>query len=321
MTMREDALWHSLMEYDPPKTLGFVHGALDRVANLRDKPEALAGFASDPARRLIAFCGENAVLTKAGDGLDVLFDAEALARLGPAREHLFLGLEDGAPRYAVILDPASEEALKARDDLVLMGVRALALERAVAPAHLGMVGQGKALAFWHSRHRFCANCGSPTEMQSGGWKRVCDACKAEHFPRTDPVVIMLTIDGDHCLLGRQHRFIPNVYSTLAGFIEPGETIEAAVRRETFEEAGIRTGRVVQIANQPWPFPESLMIGAFAEAISTEITRDEEELEDCRWFSRDEVIAMIEKRHPAGLLIPPRMAIANHLIRLFAGMKD
>jgi NAD+ diphosphatase len=319
--MRDDAFWHSLMEYEPPKTLGFVHGALDRAAALRDKPEAMARFAADPARRFIAFCGDNAVLAKAGEQLDALFDQAAATALGLGHEQIFLGLEDGAPRFAVILDPANDEALKSRDDLVLIGVRALALERAISPAHLGMVAQGKAMAFWHSRHRFCANCGSKTEARDGGWKRSCDACKADHFPRTDPVAIMLTVHGDRCLLGRQHRFVPNVYSTLAGFIEPGETIEAAVRRETFEESGIRTGRVVLIANQPWPFPESLMIGAFAEAISTEITRDEEELEDCRWFSRDEVIAMIEKRHPQGLLIPPRMAIANHLIRLFAGMKD
>lgn len=319
--MRDDAVWHSLMEFDAPKTLGFAHGTLDRAANLRDKPEAMARFAADASRRFIAFCGDNAVLAKAGERLDVLFDEAAIASLGPGQERLFLGLEDGAPRFAVILDPANEETLKAREDLVLTGVRALALERPVSAAHLGMVAQGKAMAFWHSRHRFCANCGGKTEARDGGWKRSCDACKAEHFPRTDPVAIMLIIDGDRCLLGRQHRFVPSVYSTLAGFIEPGETIESAVRRETFEESGIRTGRVVLIANQPWPLPESLMIGAFAEAISTEINRDEEELEDCRWFSRDEVIAMIEKRHPEGLMIPPRMAIANHLIRLFAGMKD
>lgn len=132
---------------------------------------------------------------------------------------------------------------------------------------------------------------------------------------------MLTVAGDRCLLGRQTRFPPGVYSTLAGFVEPGETIEDAVRRETFEEAGIRTGKVAVIANQPWPFPASLMIGAIAEAESTEITRDEEELEDCRWFSRDEIVQMIERNHPQGLTIPPRMAIANHLIRAFVGRSD
>ena len=314
-------MWTSLMEFSPPKTLGFVHGALDRAANLRGNAEAMAAFEVHPKARSIAFCGEMALLRRDGEALDVLFDQAALASLPNRQERLFLGLEDGAPRFAEIIDPAEAEILGARGDLVLMGIRAMGMERPVSSEALGMIAEGKALAFWHSRHRFCANCGAKTSPAQGGWKRECPACGGEHFPRTDPVVIMLTIDGDRCLLGRQARFVPNTYSTLAGFVEPGETIEAAVRRETFEEAGIRSGRVTIIANQPWPFPESLMIGAFAEALSTEITMDREELEDCRWFSRDEVIAMIEKRHPAGLLIPPRMAIANHLIRLFAGMKD
>jgi NAD+ diphosphatase len=314
-------MWQSLQELDPPKTLGFVHGALDRAAQLRSNPQEIAALAARHDARFIAFCGDNGVLAKAGETLSALFDSAAAEQLGPHHETLFLGLEDGAPRFARVLDTTSEDALKSRTDLMLAGVRAMAMERPVSAAHLGMIAQGKALAFWHSRHRFCANCGARTEVAEAGWKRTCDTCKAEHFPRTDPVVIMLTVDGDRCLLGRQQRFVPNVYSTLAGFVEPGETIEAAVRRETFEEAGIRSGRVKIIANQPWPFPESLMIGAFAEALTTEITMDRDELEDCRWFTRDEVIAMIEKRHPKGLLVPPRMAIANHLIRLFAGRRD
>jgi NAD+ diphosphatase len=153
-------------------------------------------------------------------------------------------------------------------------------------------------------------------MKIGGYRRDCPACGAQHFPRTDPVAIMLTVHGDRCLLGRQRRFLPGMYSCLAGFIEPGETIEDAVRRETREESGILVGRVDYRASQPWPFPASLMIGCVAEALTTEITRDDEELEDCRWFDRDEVRRMFAGDHPDGLLPPNRIAIAHHLLRGF-----
>jgi NAD+ diphosphatase len=151
----------------------------------------------------------------------------------------------------------------------------------------------------------------------GGGGRVCQNCGAEHFPRVDPVVIMLAVQGERCLLGRQPRFAPGMYSALAGFLEPGETIEEAVRRETKEEAGIHIGRVRYHSSQAWPFPSSLMIGCHAEAISTEVVRDAAELEDCRWFERDEVRLMLAGAHPQGLVTPPRMAIAHQLIRGFA----
>ena len=151
-------------------------------------------------------------------------------------------------------------------------------------------------------------------MRAGGYKRLCGGCGAEHFPRTDPVAIMLTVTRGKCLLGRGRHFLPGMYSALAGFIEPGETIENAVRRETFEEAGIRLGRVVYHASQPWPFPHSLMIGCFGEPLDEEVRADQNELEDCRWFQRDEVARMLERTHPAGLVVPPSGAIAHHLIR-------
>lgn len=311
--------WQSVMTGDAPATLGFVHGALDRAAHLRSQNDELDALAQQPDARFYAFCGDNAVLMRRGEALESLFPLAALPQAEAQQERLFLGLEAGAPRFAVILDPAIMEMLQARDDLALVGLRQLALERPISPQHLGAMAEGKALAHWHSRHRFCSNCGAPTALSQGGWRRDCAACEGQHFPRTDPVVIMLTIDGDSCLMGRQPRFPAGVYSSLAGFVEPGETIEAAVRRETFEEAGITTGRVSIIANQPWPFPASLMIGAFAQALSRDVMIDREELEDCRWFHRDEVRAMMEKRHPDGLIIPPRMAIAHHLIRHWVEM--
>ena len=182
---------------------------------------------------------------------------------------------------------------------------------------LGELAQGAALLAWHHGHRFCGRCGAETRMRIGGYKRTCTGCGAEHFPRTDPVAIMLAVREDSCLLGRGPHFGPGMYSCLAGFIEPGETIEAAVRRETLEESGIRLGRVLYHASQPWPFPHTLMIGCFGEALNGDIAFDGRELEDCRWFARDEVRAMVEGRHPDGLGIPPAGAIASHLIRFWA----
>jgi NAD+ diphosphatase len=184
----------------------------------------------------------------------------------------------------------------------------------VAPEHLPPIAEAKARLAWHARHRFCPNCGAPTDLAEGGWKRVCPVCKAEHFPRTDPVVIMLAVRGNQCLLGRSARFASAMWSCLAGFVEPGENIEEAVRREVQEEAGIVCGRIAYFASQPWPFPMSLMIGCHAEALNHEIKVDASELEGARWFDRDEVALMLLRRHPDGLGTPPPVAIAHHIIR-------
>ena len=181
------------------------------------------------------------------------------------REEVFLGLHDGRPSFAVSLDPAAIDALKARGDLLVIDLRSIAVQGLVAPEHLPPLAEAKALLGWHARHRFCANCGAPTNVGEAGWRRDCPGCKAQHFPRTDPVVIMLAVDGERCLLGRQARFGIGMWSCLAGFVEPGETIEDAVRRETLEEAGIVCGDVQYFATQPWPFPMSLMIGCHAQS--------------------------------------------------------
>ena len=313
-----DALFSPMMEIAPPPGLGFAHGALDRSAHLRGKADVIDALRRAPDSRFYAFCGDNAVLKKTDEVSSPLF---TLAEL-PAKAHLgeiiFLGREDEAGRFAVLIAPEQEEALKADVGLALVGLRALALDGRTSAPDLGAIAQGKAMLHWHATHRFCAKCGQPSKVAEAGWKRVCVACSAEHFPRTDPVVIMLTVDGDRCLLGRSARFPPGWFSTLAGFVEPGETIEDAVRRETFEEAGVVGGRVTIMANQPWPFPASLMIGAYVEAKSTALAVDYDELEDCRWFTRDEVKQMLAGTHPEGLGVPAKMSIASHLIRHFVG---
>ena len=235
-------------------------------------------------------------------------------RSATTTETVFLGLLDGAGRFGIGLAPGVAEALKARADFHVTDLRSIAVQGLVEPDHLPPIAEAKALLHWHARHRFCANCGAPSNLVQGGWKRECAACKAEHFPRTDPVVIMLAVNGERCVLGRSARFVASMWSCLAGFVEPGEAIEDAVRRETREEAGIVCGRVAYFASQPWPFPTSLMIGCYAEALSTEIIVDRAELEDARWFDRDEVAAMLLRRHPDGLSTPPPVAIAHHIIR-------
>lgn len=305
-----------LNERVPPVDLGFAHGRLDRAGHLRADAAFLAAASADARARFLALVGETVIL-KTGSPLECLFAADEL----PLREHrqetVFLGLDGDAPRFATLYEEAAAEALAALPGLSLLGLRQCAVEALLPPADLGALATAKALLFWHASHRFCARCGAASQPAQGGWRRDCAACGAQHFPRTDPVVIMLTIDGEHCLMGRQPRFVPGMYSCLAGFCEPGETIEAAVRREVLEEAGIQTGRVRYLSSQPWPFPESMMIGCIAEATSRTIVRDESELEDVRWFSRDDVRAMLERRHPDNLWVPLKFSLASQLVRAWA----
>jgi NAD+ diphosphatase len=183
----------------------------------------------------------------------------------------------------------------------------------VPPNQLSAIAMAKSMVSWHQRHGFCANCGTRTALKEGGWKRDCPNCKAEHFPRTDPVVIMLVHSGDKCLLGRQKQFPPGMWSCLAGFVEAAETVEDAVRREIFEESGIRCTDVTYYMTQPWPYPSSLMIGCSARATSDDIVVDRTELEDARWFSRAEATLMHKREHPDGMMGPHPFAIAHHLL--------
>jgi NAD+ diphosphatase len=298
----------------PRPRLGYTESPIDRAAELRGDPAGLAALAEARHAGAYAIGGEMIVMKKGDPIHEPLFTPAEASALGAARETVFLGLLDGAGRFAVGLEHDAIEFLKTRDDLILTDLRSIAIKGLVKPEHLPPIAEGKALLHWHARHRFCSNCGAATDMVDGGWRRDCPQCKAQHFPRTDPVAIMLAIDGERCLLGRSPRFAPTMWSCLAGFVEPGEAFEDAVRRETLEEAGILCGRVTYFASQPWPFPTSLMIGCHAQALSQEIKVDKQELEDARWFTRDEVVLMLQRRHPDRLTTPPPVAIAHHIIR-------
>jgi NAD+ diphosphatase len=231
-----------------------------------------------------------------------------------ANETVFLGFAGEAPRFGIGIAPATAEKLKGHEEFMVSDLRSIAVQGLVDAVHLPPIAEAKALLHWHARHRFCSNCGNATYLVDGGWKRFCPKCEAEHFPRTDPVVIMLAVTGERCLLGRSPRFVPGMWSCLAGFIEPGESFEDAVHRETLEEAGISCGRVAYFRSQPWPFPTSLMIGCHAEALTTDVTVDRAELEDARWFDKEEIALMLVRKHPQGLTTPPPVAIAHHIIR-------
>lgn len=297
----------------PPPVLGYTDSRLERAAELRTNRAALDAMAADKRARAYVIGGEM-IVTKKGAPNEPLFTLDEAHGFGPAEETAYLGHLDGAPRFGVGIPPSVAEALKMRDDLLVTDLRSIAVQGLVDGLHLPPLAEAKAVLHWHQRHRFCSNCGVKTDVVDAGWKRLCPSCKTEHFPRTDPVVIMLIIDGDECLLGRSPRFAPTMWSCLAGFIEPGEAMEDAVRRETREEAGILCGRVKYFRSQPWPFPTSLMIGCHAEAKSRDIVIDATELEAARWFSKDEIITMLTRTHAGGLTTPPPVAIAHHIIR-------
>ena len=292
--------------------LGYAESRLHRHSAEAGEGAVPPLDAPDAAWVLLA--GDRVVLRR--EPASALLPPETAARLPALAEPIFLGRLDGRPVFAAAIEPAAAEDLAAGTDHHSLDLRSLAADGAVAAHELGLLATAKSLLAWHARNGFCANCGTPTAAVAGGFRRDCPACEAHHFPRTDPVVIMLLRRGEHCLLGRAPRFKPGMYSCLAGFLEPGETVEDAVRRETFEEAGIRVGAVHYLASQPWPFPASLMLGCVAEALDAAITIDPAELEDARWFSRAEVAAMIAGTHPEGLGVPPPMAIAHLLMRAF-----
>ena len=272
----------------------FAGDGLDRADHLRADPEGIAKLRDQPdARRLV---WENGAPQVDEQGR-LLWQAIS------GETPVFLGLEDGAPRFSTIPDGAAPIDARAHFALLAM----------LDPAQAPIFAAALSLANWHRRHGFCSVCGKGTAPNRGGWSRECGACGNEHYPRVDPVVIMLAEHDGRLLLGRQPHYPPGRYSALAGFVEPGETIEAAVARELKEEAGIEVADIRYLASQPWPFPSSLMIGARARALGDSLTVDTNELDDARWFSRDEVLSALAASEDAPFQAPPRSAIARTLL--------
>jgi NAD+ diphosphatase len=297
----------------------FGGNPLDRASERRDDAEWIAALLGDPQTRLIAL-RDLKPFTR-GSALDWQPMTQWRDHIDAGAPLVFLGLGAGRAHFAI--DTAGADV--APDvDTELIDVRALA--PTIAPGEAAILAEARSLLDWHARHRFCAQCGSPTSMAAAGWKRRCPECRASHFPRTDPVVIMLATRGERALLGRNRRRPGARFSCLAGFVEPGETPEEAVRREVREEAGVRCGRVRYLAAQPWPFPSSLMIGFLAEALTEEITVDAEELAEARWFTRDEIRDMVARAvagsdDPARASLPAPIAIAHHICRRWASGLD
>lgn len=282
---------------------GFTGGTLDRADRLRQDPDAFAAAATDWRARLLVL----------NDGQPEV-DAEgrlgwtSLADLDEAAELILLGLDDDRPRFAAYLPGTRMPPNR--------GPGLLSALASLQPGEAATYAAARSVIDWHSRHNFCANCGAQTALYRAGWGRRCHACSTEHFPRVDPVVIMIAEHDGRALLGRQPAFPPGRYSALAGFLEPGESVEEAVARELHEEAGVRVSGVRYVASQPWPFPSSLMIACIGYAEDDTITLDTHELEDAIWVSR-EVVRDVLAGGQGPFLPPPPYAIAFTLLTEWA----
>ena len=276
--------------------LAYIGNCLDRRANQRSDASWLAQQRIAKNARMIHINGDKTLIN---DGRLVTDVPAATA------ETVFLGIDgEGAPWFA-----CRSEITENLGDL-----RGLAMEGILPADQLGILAQARSLVHWHERRTFCSNCGAKNETADAGYRRHCPHCNADHFPRTDPVIIIVARHGERILLGRQNSWAPGMFSALAGFMEPGETIEDAARREVFEEAGVGLGEISYVASQPWPFPASLMIGLIGEAITDAVTIDAKEIEEARWFSFAEARMMINRTHPRGLWATNPMAIAHLLVR-------
>ncbi len=300
----------------------FAGNPLNRASEKRTDPDWIKSKLHDPSSlifpmwRLEPFLlGSQKLASPAKLGLlrpgvvDSLASAEAPC--------ILLGLDGEKALFALDISAADNP----NDEGPLAGLGyfcdARTAAQIVSTRDAALIAQAKAMIDWHQRHGFCPRCGAPTRIMDAGYRRLCDKCNAEHFPRVDPVVIMLATDGDACLIGRGKQFPSGMFSALAGFMEPGETIEEAVRRELMEEASVKVSEVTYYATQPWPFPSSLMIGCFAKAESRDAKVDENELAEVRWLERSIARAVIAGERVDGIRLPPPIAIAHHLIRTWA----
>lgn len=298
----------------------FAGNPLDRSSYQRSNPEWIAEKLADPGSLALVLWNGKPMVESLKDNPKASQIAYVRADLAgelanDGERLLFMGLWQETAVFALDMegpaDPADGplEGLGRFEDL-----RMIALD--LPPADAAILATAKAMFEWRRRHRHCANCGQPSQPMDGGWKRFCPSCKVEHFPRTDPVVIMLAVRGERCLLGRQAAWPKGTFSALAGFLEPGESIEEACARELFEEAGLRTESVRYHSTQPWPYPSSLMIGLIANVEEGEATPDQTEIEEVRWFTREEAREMM-KGSLTGARAPSSVAIAHQLIKAWS----
>jgi len=286
-------------------TPGFTGGTLDRADRLRNNAAALAAAFGDwRARLLVLGPGYEPQVTEDGR-----LAWTGLADADPDADLVLLGLDGDRPRFAQITNEAGGSPFRSPRLLGALGD--------MAPGEAATYAQARSVLDWHARHRFCANCGAPTAVIRAGWARRCGACAAEHFPRTDPVVIMVAEHAGRALLGRQPSWPPGRFSALAGFVEPGESVEEAVAREIHEEAGVRVRDVRYVTSQPWPFPSQLMIACVAVADDDALTLDRTEIAEAIWVSRDEVRAVLAGEE-GPFLPPPPYAVARTLLEHWSG---
>lgn len=283
----------------PP--LGYAGNALDRVDHVRTDPELVAQAFAAPEARLLVLDGLDPVTV---DGHLLL---EPIRPDAQAEEHALLGVDEARrPIFARLVSSA--------DGGFIPSLRSRAIATELPASEVALYGTARSLLHWHGRHPFCSVCGSRTAPEKAGWARRCGSCDAEHFPRVDPVAIMLAEHRGRVLVGRQHSWPAGRYSALAGFIEPGETIEEAVAREIKEEAGVTVHSVRYVMSQPWPFPSSLMIACIGQAADDRLTLDETEIEAALWCDAAGVRAALDGDPDAPFLAPPPMAVAWHLLR-------
>ena len=294
----------------------FAGNPLNRASDRRGDAEWLAEqLDSSESLGIAIWNGRPLVETSKTGGRQIAYlPARLVAELaGGGPEHLlFMGLWQDTAVFAVDLDGSSDPVAGPLEGMgEFMDLRVISMQ--LPDTDAAILATAKQMFEWRRRHRHCANCGQPSEAREGGWKRVCPSCEVEHFPRTDPVVIMLAYHGERCMLGRQEIWPKGMFSALAGFLEPGESIEEACARELNEEAGLRTRKVRYHSTQPWPYPSSLMIGLIAEVEDDEGTPDQTELSEVRWFTREEAKRLLAGEIE-GTFCPQPMAIAHQLIR-------
>ncbi len=304
----------------PYKPHVFADNPMDRGDQQRRDENWLKESANDPDSRILVMPELDVPMTDAPSPSLSWMSPRDVRWFGIEGNPVFLGLMDDVAHFAVYVPATSGAAALLREDASIRFADARSAAGFLSGHETGIVAQARAQLDWHNRHGFCSVCGERTEMGRGGHVRKCPSpgCLAEHFPRTDPVAIMLVHDGDKCLLGQSRGRLSRMrmYSALAGFMDQGESIEEAVAREVREEAGIEVKNVRYHSSQPWPFPSSLMIGCHAEAATTNIRIDAEEMTDVQWFDREEVLLALEGRSRR-LAVPQPLAIAHHLIKTWA----